>query len=540
MRTIRKTASQTVSATSLCGLLVALVVLVSQTACQRTSSRDGESNNEEDSCESVLNSALDMAEPGRLEITSTFDSVSNRLNDWKRDCPGDGAAPKLGEDGRRLLQELLSPEEFKRLSRGDFRTRDVRNLRNSLVFARIVNKVQRGTDLEQCVELFDLVTRTIVLVEDKPQRVPLPVFETMLLGRGTARDRAWVFAGLLRQLRITAVVLTSKSAAKPDPAKPKPFLVGVLLDEDGKLNVYLFDTRLGVPVPAPDDDPGTILPRKPATLNQFLSDPNIAASLSTEQFPYPLKASDLKALEVSLVGHRSVYAPQMQRVFQSAGGKYKSVPFVELDGENGDVAQVAEFGQGLWDKKGIRIWPYPEHTLQGFESLPADRVGEIVTLRAPFQYPYMEQKGGGLLPSHLLHESRVMQLTGEFGTALKKYQTVRMRIPSIQALNKMPTHQQLAIGESVAYAEYWSAVCQFERGNLAAAQRNLKRSVERNSRWRVQARYLLALTHARLKNYATAKSTLATVQGGPQGAADAYLLERWRKAFKSTPKSATD
>ncbi|MFQ5733288.1 MAG: hypothetical protein ACE5KM_15205 [Planctomycetaceae bacterium] len=514
--------------------LILVVTLVS--SCRKTTPSDvnGAQKKKED-CDTILRSALDMADPTKLGVTTGIDSVANRLNDWRRDCPNDGPPRNaLGPDGRRLLQKLLPKAELEKRDDALFQTRDVRHLRNSLVFARIVNNIPHGQDLDQAVDLFYFVVRSMALVEDKADGLPIPVFRALLFGRGTARDRAWLFAALLRQLKIAAVVLSPQGGTgKVGETKPKPFLVGVLLDEKGELKVYLFDTRLGLPVPAPVDDFSEALPRKPATLKQFVEDPSIAASLSTEDFRYALRGEDLRRPRVGLVGHRSLFSPQMRRLFYTVGGAYKTVPYVELDGDEGLTAAVAEFGKGRWTRRDIEIWPYPEQTFQRFEAMSQERRSELTELERPFQVPIeFTVKQGKPIPGrwlNLLHKSRVMHFMGEYSKALMRYQSVRVRYPSPGEMSSLPVSTLSIVQAGNEDASFWGAVCQYERGNIVEAVKSFDIYLQSGRRWAAHARYLLAVCRASQKKYSTAKTLLLPKfhKGHPQNHGAALLRKRF-------------
>ena len=62
-------------------------------------------------------------------------------------------------------------------------------------------------DLERAKRLFDWTVRNIELEPDDRTWIPQFPWETLLFGRGTAAERAWVFILLLRQLNIDAAVL---------------------------------------------------------------------------------------------------------------------------------------------------------------------------------------------------------------------------------------------------------------------------------------------------------------------------------------------
>ena len=92
----------------------------------------------------------------------------------------------------------------------DFSQRDVAHIRTSLLMKAIVDDVTKGldNDVDRAGVLFDFVTRNVQLVADE-NALPLTPYEMLIFGEGTAADRAWIFAGLLRQLKLDAVIVRS-------------------------------------------------------------------------------------------------------------------------------------------------------------------------------------------------------------------------------------------------------------------------------------------------------------------------------------------
>lgn len=104
-------------------------------------------------------------------------------------------------------------------------------------------------------------------------------WQTLMFGRGDAWQRARVFAGLARQLEIDVVML----AIQEEEERPRPWLPAALIDG----SLYLFDTQLGLPIPA-EGVAGI------ATLDQLRAEPGILRQLDVgREHRYPVAAADL-------------------------------------------------------------------------------------------------------------------------------------------------------------------------------------------------------------------------------------------------------
>jgi len=124
------------------------------------------------------------------------------------------------------------------------------------------------------------------------QRYP---WQTLLYGRGDYVERASLFVLMLRQLEIeSAVLAVSKSdqADASDEPSPTPWVVAVKVGSE----LYLFDTRLGLPVPA--KEAGQI-----ATLSDVRADASLLKSLDLsveesldDETEYWVVADDVKKL----------------------------------------------------------------------------------------------------------------------------------------------------------------------------------------------------------------------------------------------------
>ncbi len=134
--------------------------------------------------------------------------IVDRLNQWIRPekPPADWQAdPMLSE----LPKPLADLPQVKNLGLMEFSRFDGYALQEA-AWLRDVSRWARGEkldDLERAESLFDWVVRNIQVEADSPNRIPLFPWETLFFGRGTARERAWVYILLLRQMDIDAALL---------------------------------------------------------------------------------------------------------------------------------------------------------------------------------------------------------------------------------------------------------------------------------------------------------------------------------------------
>lgn len=287
---------------------------------------------------------------GALEILQTLDefddetalnTVVDRLNQWIRQQAPDKSwklEPRLRnlpEDYRDMyVVDAIGDPDFVHAFDGPF-LRETAWMK--LISDRVVSEqsAKRATDpgakdlpeanpVQVASWLFDWTVRNIQLEEDSwPEKgVPkLPrnwhtPWETLLLGRGTASDRAWVFILLARQQNLPVVMIGVPQGGDVNRVKAwLPALVdmGSGSGESGA-ELYLFDPALGLPIPGPGG-------QGVATLSQAAADENVLKQLDVPQFPYPVKAGDLKSVVV-LAEVSPGYLSQRMKVLESqlAGG----------------------------------------------------------------------------------------------------------------------------------------------------------------------------------------------------------------------------
>ena len=126
---------------------------------------------------------------------------------------------------------------------------------------------------------------------------------TLLYGHGDTLERARIFILLCRQAGIDAVMLGLLEEQSPTPRGWAPAaLVG------GKL--YLFDTALGLPIPAPQGE-GI------ATLGEIAKEPELLKRLDVDGAEYPVNAGGLKTVVAMIDAEPAALSRRMQ-LLQSA------------------------------------------------------------------------------------------------------------------------------------------------------------------------------------------------------------------------------
>ncbi len=240
---------------------------------------------------------MDQFETGQI-LKQTCD----RLNQWYLQ-----EHPKIAWQPDPLVAEL--PDELrgtmavKLLDSTQYRLPDDAWFLQESVWLRDISRAARGDqfeDLDVAQRLFDWTVRNIQLEPDAdPSAQPLQrrAFEILLNGRGQARDRAWVFTLLARQQGLDVVLLGFEAYGD----KPARLWLPALLSGD---HLYLFDCRLGLPIPGPEG-------KGVATLAQVVADPELLRRLDLDEaHSYPVTADDLQHVVAFVEGSpRSLIAP---------------------------------------------------------------------------------------------------------------------------------------------------------------------------------------------------------------------------------------
>jgi hypothetical protein len=511
-----------------------------------------------------------------------FRTVVDEIRQWIRSQPPP-ADWKLDPMVATLPKTLAELPQVKNLDKMEFTAFDGFELQEA-VWLRDISLSARGDvveHLDRVRNLFDWTVRNIQIEPDRPNRIPQLPRETLLFGRGTASERAWVFILLLRQLDIDAAVLAisqpptleeivpaSVSGPKSRPksvsansspdksaqSPMRPWCVGVLIEDQ----VYLFDPRIGLPIPAPDgvsiDESGQLVIR-PATLAQVAADAKLLRRLDIDSsHPYGVKAVDPKQVTALLEAAPAYLSRPMKLIDSRLIGERKifltTSPTAQA--ERWKAAHVGE----------SRLWLQPFETLA--RRLRLDWRVSAVWLRdvLPLFWVYQEQLAGGAKTSmdpleydetkqakpsravvHIapLFRGRILYFKGKFGEegAARYYQIAR------------PSYEMLAISSETDFekrvklqarqdATYWFGLMAFQRGRYSSAIDWLQaKTIEAypNGPWSTGARYNLGRVYE-----ASGKPDLAMLLYNSNVSSIGYagdaLRARWLKEMGGKRKPA--
>ena len=423
------------------------------------------------SCEDRLQNAWQQIQPTRA---ADIQSAVRQLNDWITNC---GDEEMTGEPAPEFLTaDLRADAEQTRFSE-----RDAEYIRNTVLFRVIADRAVSAAskDTDRILAAFYDVVRTVSLMDDS-EWISMSPYECLLLGHGTVADRAWIFAGVLRQMHFEAVVL------QPESADVKSWLVGVVVDD----KVLLFSPELGIPIPAKADDATTALPNVIATLAEAKSNPQIL-----KQLPVDISADDLKSAEVLVIGASTRWSERTE-VLENNLPPEEVVLLFDSPTKNELLGAVAA-GDADWSTDSVGIWDYPSRRQKAYafpdEAGIRSRQQAMEVLDFPFileGYPgaggkpavRIRNKNGALL------EARLLQLAGNVSAAVTgRYQQVRGR--RIRRKLVVPVSEEQAVSIDVpadifatselaiSSALFFSGMCQYDRGEITDAINSLRANV---------------------------------------------------------------
>ena len=302
--------------------------------------------------------------------------IKFHLNRWSRSREGDDVAPPaVAEALTRIRRGEAGDALRQRLVRGGYDDRDVDHLRDVRLFHRMTRWIGDGPlrdplwdgwlstlaegdrdRLSTTLKLFDWTVRNVAI---EPDRIPNPgipdppggrfkfdgpgyrqtVYQTAMRGSGDALQRAELFIRLCRQAGSDAFAIAASGDGSTDPT---PFAVGVLIGDD----VYLFEPRLGIPIPGPDSV-GV------ATLRQARRDASVMRRLTVPGFfEYPLSKSDVQSVVALVPATPESLSPRMRRLQQALTGNRRMSTHVAWE----PTAERIDAASGI---SGVRLWDQP-------------------------------------------------------------------------------------------------------------------------------------------------------------------------------------
>jgi hypothetical protein len=418
----------------------------------------------------VLRSTTEFQTPESLS------TVVARLNQWtqqKRPNADWHPEPIL----ETLPQDLRDLPAVRGLGELRFPPLDGFELQQTVWLSAVAERArgQESQPLPIAQALFDWVVRNEQIERDANMPVPHMPREILILGHSTAAERAWIFTLLARQQGLDVVEL---AIAGDGAEEPRLWTPAVLLEGE----LYLFDTRLGLPIAGPEGKPV-------ATLRDVLADEKLLRAMDVDsQRVYPITTEDLKHV-VALVEASPMYISQrMQLVASELPGKETLI----LTAHPSELAEKVKSHPGI---TGVQAWRLPYERIKKQMNLDRETQLKAVAEFAPFQ-----------MPSSILWQARVLHLLGNVDGdkgASALYQSAR---PSDEDMKKYwekaPEKARPKVENEVARmreakqsASYWLGLIAFENGNYPAAidyfqTRTLEASPE--GPWTAGARYNLA------------------------------------------------
>lgn len=269
--------------------------------------------------------------------------------------------PELASDDR--LAPLITPEA---LSGNAVQSHEGRLLQEAVWLRDIARWTQGESfdDVARATALFDWIVRNVQLDADSNER-PYRPWETIVFSHGTAEQRAWVFALMARQLGLDVVVLAVPSSQEGKSQFWLPALVS-----NG--NLYLFDTRLGLPIPGKDG-------RGVATLADLQADPALLRRLDLDDQKYPVTEEQLKHVTAQAVGDPFDLSRRAAAIESKLSGDDRLVLTVS-------PTAIAEELKKIPGIATVELWNFPFRTIRDQLRVPIEQRREMVAEFEPFAW----------------------------------------------------------------------------------------------------------------------------------------------------------
>jgi hypothetical protein len=376
--------------------------------------------------------------------------------------------PRVSRDAPDLLTDAENP---------NWVLRDARHLEDCMLYSGIAARIGgTGDDLIRVRRIFDWLVRQIQLApagslgtRQLPQVVARP-YDVLLRGLATESEgfwaeRSWLFMALCRQLGVDVGLLTYSKGNVVEPRvrrtdqeegsvlplakvqRPAIFWICAALI-DGK--AYLFDARIGLPVPSPDG-------KSVATLDQALADPAILERMDLPgQSPYGTSRASLLAssskIGVMLDSSPGFFTPKMRLLQRELTGKNRTILYRDPLEERDHFVRV------VGDRCGqVKLW-----------SVPVEVMNQLFTNA---QFVQATQQSLLLFrPQFPLVYARVKQLRGNVAESVKDYVSFRLIENLLQVDNKkLAIPREISKGLDI-YATNYLALAHLEQNNLERAE----------------------------------------------------------------------
>lgn len=406
----------------------------------------------------MLKSALQLIETAATTPGGdNFKIAVDRLNGYFK-ATGSDADFAMEPTARKYLAQFLPEDQIRGIESRTFVKRDGRHIEDCLLYHAIATRVAgTGDELSRVRAVFDWLVRHVQLVP--PQSLGLPnlpqaparPFDVLLRGMATEQggewaERAWVFMALCRQLQVDVGLVRYK----PPAAKQNQAAVWVCAAVIGD-KAYLFDTRIGEPIPGPDGS-GV------ATLEEAATIPNVLDRLDLPgESPYQTTQADLAAGKLTILIDSTLgyFSPRMREFQERLSGKNRMILYRD------PIAQRTAFSKALGARfADAEPWRLPlEVEYRLFNDPTFVSATQLALAFFDNRWPLLS--------------ARLDQLRGQTETAMTKYVKFRFIPDALQSDDKTPIPGEIKKGIDM-YATYFLALCQLDlhHHDLAAFQFN--------------------------------------------------------------------
>ncbi len=460
-----------------------------------------------------------VLQPGPENVDAELQSVQDLLNQWFYSCAEWQGAdlPSDQPEWQNLSGSLLSKFQLSQQSASQF---DVLYLRDQLLMRAILENQLRDVpdDVTKIRRLFSYVCRNIVFDEKliAPQlmppeqraaldagSIPRGLQEICLIGRGTAADRAWVFASLMQQMGQPLLLL---EAPATEPATPERWRLLLLVPVDGSLLVF---------------HPGSGLEFRPTEGNWPTADTAgiweklyeaLPADLpEAEKLLAPLQQQEWSQARWLLPYSVMSISPRMRAIQLELTGEIASEVYVPLHDESeqsGLQEQLQASLSAAWSEIQPQYWEYPQQMYVGVversrESEILRRLAlaalmkEVVSVRSS-----EDQEERRVFKSSMekrLLMGRLEQLIGDHSDAISTFMKIRLQ-PGVKGEGAEILAENLMRFLQAENAHYWSALAQYERGEFRSASDTIKNYLNRyeQGNWSGPGRELLIRSYVAL------------------------------------------
>lgn len=451
------------------------------------------------SCGTLLASGIDRVRPENFGVVGAsvllrgrIDEAADKLTNWLRreDCQAAVPTTPLSDEARALMTRLLGPEATAELTDEQLDAFNAADLRSALLNFETAESLSAGAenDVRRVERLFNYVVRVISPEAESSVELLLSDYEAELFGRGSAEARTWLFANLLRQLRIDAVVLRPGGTESSDAETP--WWIGVPIRGE----VYVFDSRLGLPVPSPEAEfTGESITPPPATWREIVESPELLTEYRVKAGleAQPIDAQRLKTPRVELIGPSTYWAKPIERIelsLQKERGVLLYDPLQDTPAGPGLYHRIVEAGAGLWTEEAIGVWPYPgEYRRTRAPLLEAETASSseqrrldqrLAPLLGPVRVEIVQGAPRIQQPSKDLWLTRVGQMSGTGGGVIGRLLGIVGE--AVTPHPALPPRAESLNRQAADEAFYWSGHAQYRVGAWDTAIRHIGNYIESN------------------------------------------------------------